>query len=115
MVCPEGGGMWRHHRVRGLCLVAALAAGCGDDDGVTPRPDAAEPRPDGGAGPDGGGELPTTPPTAIRLVTGDGFKSPTDAVASPDGSTFYFAAFTEEVPSEAAIFRVDSGGGAPSS
>lgn len=58
---------------------------------------------------DGGG-LPTAPPTTVTKVSQGGFRSPTDAVASPDGATFYFAAFTpeDEDGSRAAIFRVSS-------
>lgn len=55
-----------------LSLVAApvlLAACTSDDDG-----------------------LPTDPPTTITRVAHGGFTAPTDAVASPDGATFYFAA-----------------------
>jgi DNA-binding beta-propeller fold protein YncE len=66
----------------------------------------------GGAGP----ELPTTPPTRVTLVASSGFHAPTDAVASPDGRTFYFAAFADaagEDEEPAAIFRVDASGGEP--
>ena len=34
-------------------------------------------------------------PTHVTKVVSGGFTSPTDAVASPDGKTFYFAAFDE--------------------
>jgi sugar lactone lactonase YvrE len=43
----------------------------------------------------GGGDLPTTPPTTITRITQGGFHAPTDAVASPDGKTFYFGGYTE--------------------
>lgn len=54
-------------------------------------------------------DLPTEPPTSITKVTSGGFSSPTDAVASPDGKTFYFAAYDDE--KEPAIFRVSSSPG----
>jgi hypothetical protein len=79
----------------------ALAA-CGDDDGP--------PLSDGGINPDGGGNLPTEPPDTFASVASEGFQSPTDAVASPDGSTFYFAAFDME--GVAAIYSVPSDGSA---
>lgn len=51
-------------------------------------------------------ELPTEPPTTITQIATGGFSSPTDAVASPDGKTFYFAARDEL--NEPAIFRTSS-------
>jgi len=51
-------------------------------------------------------DRPTEPPTTITKVATGGFTSPTDAVASPDGKTFYFAARDEL--NEPAIFRVSS-------
>ncbi len=51
-------------------------------------------------------DLPTEPPTSITKVTSGGFSSPTDAVASPDGKTFYFAAYDDQ--KEPAIFSVSS-------
>lgn len=56
------------------------------------------------------GGLPTAPPTTVTKVSQGGFRSPTDAVSSPDGATFYFAAFTpeDEEGTRAAIFRVSS-------
>jgi DNA-binding beta-propeller fold protein YncE len=51
-------------------------------------------------------ELPTSPPTVVTKVASGGFTSPTDAVASLDGSEFYFAAFTGE--GEGAVFRTAS-------
>lgn len=51
-------------------------------------------------------DLPTQPPTTITKVATGGFSSPTDAVASPDGKTFYFAARDEM--NEPAIFRTSS-------
>ena len=37
--------------------------------------------------------LSSDPPSSIEEVTSGGFQSPTDAVASPDGKTLYFAAW----------------------
>ena len=51
-------------------------------------------------------DLPTDPPTEIKQVTTGGFQSPTDAVSSPDGKTFYFAAYDME--KNPAIFKVSS-------
>jgi DNA-binding beta-propeller fold protein YncE len=51
-------------------------------------------------------DLPTEPPTTITKIATGGFTSPTDAVASPDGKTFYFAARDEM--NAPAIFRVSS-------
>lgn len=48
--------------------------------------------------------LPTDPPTSIEKVSSGGFESPTDAVASPDGRTFYFAAWTTD--KQPAVFQV---------
>ena len=89
----------RHHKRIGrigggvvLALAGALAAsGCGDGSG-------------------GDSELPTTPPAQLTRVADTGFRSPMDAVVSPDGSTFWFTALSEESP---ALFRVASSGGTP--
>ncbi len=51
-------------------------------------------------------DLPTEPPTQVTKVTSGGFQSPTDAVASPDGKTFYFAAYDDQ--KTPAIFQVSS-------
>ena len=51
-------------------------------------------------------DLPTEPPTTITPVATGGFSSPTDAVASPDGKSFFFAARDEL--NEPAIFRTSS-------
>lgn len=51
-------------------------------------------------------DLPTEAPTTITKVTTEGFTAPTDAVASPDGRSFYFAA--RDQANEPAIFRVSS-------
>lgn len=40
-----------------------------------------------------GDGLPTDPPKKLTKVAQGGFTSPSDAVASPDGRTFYFAAY----------------------
>lgn len=80
-----------------LLLAAPTAAGC--DSGAEGPPKL---------------DLPTTAPTEITKVASGGFTSPTDAVASPDGSEFYFAAFTTDSDADAdavgqgAIFRVAS-------
>lgn len=52
--------------------------------------------PSGGAAPD--------LPTSVKQVARGGFTSPADAVASPDGETFYFSART--AAGSAAFFRV---------
>ena len=54
-------------------------------------------------------DLPTEPPTSITKVTSGGFSSPTDAVSSPDGKTFYFAAYDDE--KNPAIFQTSSAPG----
>lgn len=80
----------------GLALAAALAAcGGGDDDDD---------------GPDDGGGL-TSPPTETSMVADEGFDSPSDAVASLDGATFFFSAYTDEAAPRPGIFSVPSGGG----
>ncbi|MBK7539349.1 MAG: hypothetical protein IPI49_29110 [Myxococcales bacterium] len=48
--------------------------------------------------------MPTSPPKEVTKVASGGFTSPTDAVASLDGSEFYFAAFTAD-EGQAAVFR----------
>jgi len=55
---------------------------------------------------DSSADLPTDPPTTVTKVATGTFTSPTDAVASPDGKTFYFAAHDET--NEPAIFRTSS-------
>ncbi|HWM86547.1 MAG TPA: hypothetical protein VNO33_11935 [Kofleriaceae bacterium] len=86
--------------ILGLAFAAALAAcgGGGDDDG------------DGDN--DGGGDgLPTNPPEQVEMVADEGFTDPMDAVASPDGETFYFSAFTAEADPRPGIFSVAASGG----
>lgn len=74
------------------CSLAALAlAACGGSD-------PGEPGPRKGL------------PSQIDMVASEGFESPLDAVASPDGSTFYFTAFTVDTR-EAAVFSVPAAGG----
>ena len=51
-------------------------------------------------------DLPSDPPTTVTEITSDGFQSPTDAVASLDGKTFYFAAW--DMQKQPALFRVSS-------
>ena len=55
-------------------------------------------------------DLPSDPPSQVTKVTSGGFQSPTDAVSSPDGKTFYFSAYDDE--KNPAIFRVSSEPGA---
>jgi hypothetical protein len=77
--------MRAHH----ICSAAAgvwLAACGGDDDHLT-----------------------TDPPEEAALVAQGGFESPLDAVATPDGESFFFTAYTLE--EEAALFSVPAAGG----
>jgi DNA-binding beta-propeller fold protein YncE len=50
--------------------------------------------------------LPVDPPTSVTRVSSGGFQSPTDAVASPDGRTFYFAAW--DMDQQPTLFQVAS-------
>lgn len=50
--------------------------------------------------------LPSDPPTSVTKVSSGGFESPTDAVASPDGRTFYFAAW--DAQKQPTLFQVSS-------
>ena len=59
-----------------------------------------------GEGPDG---RPMDPPVSVTEVSSGGFQSPTDAVASPDGRTFYFAAW--DLERQPALFQVSSAPG----
>jgi len=75
-------------------------------DGGASNPDTgvdAGPRPDTGVD---GGVLPTTAPTTFVKQAFGNFRSPTDAVVSPDGATFYFAAF--DTTGRPAIFSMSS-------
>src|SRR3954462_10591645 len=52
--------------------------------------------------------LSTEPPTTVTKVAQGGFSSPTDAVSSPAGKTFYFAAHDDEEEKQPAIFATSS-------
>ena len=74
------------------CLVAATGfAACGGDDNP-PSP---------------GSDM----PTEVTMVASGDFDTPLDAVASPDGSTFYFTAYTLGDEPKAALFSVPAAGG----
>jgi sugar lactone lactonase YvrE len=55
-------------------------------------------------------DLPSDPPKKVERVASEGFTSPTDAVASLDGSEFYFAAY--DLEKQPAVFRTQSNAGA---
>ena len=98
-----------------LCAMVALAGASPGCKCGAPGNDAAngsDAGADSGPGSDGG--LPTTGPSKVTAVASSGFHSPTDAVASPDGATFYFAAYTEDPDPQPAIFSVPAAGGKPS-
>lgn len=80
----------------------------GSLDTGTPPPDGG--MPDGGTR-DGGldASLPTTGPTTFTEVASGTFEAPTDAVVSPDGTDFYFAAFDASTH-DPAIFTVPADG-----
>ena len=78
----------RAHHIR-LATAGVLLVACGGDDD----------------------DLTSDPPEEVEMVRDGGFDSPLDAVASPDGETFYFTAFTVDEPAEAALFSVPAGGG----
>jgi len=50
--------------------------------------------------------LPSAPPSSVTMVASGGFTAPGDAVASPDGKTFYFTAIDDQ--REPALFSVSS-------
>ena len=78
----------------------------GGPDTGHPTPDTGVdvgPRPDTGVD---GGMLPTSAPTTFVRQAFGNFRSPTDAVVSPDGATFYFAAF--DTTGHPAIFSMSS-------
>ena len=80
----------RAHHIR-LAAAGVLLVACGgddDEDGLT-----------------------TEPPEETEMVAQGGFDSPLDAVASLDGETFYFTAFTTDEPAQAALFSVPAAGG----
>lgn len=113
-------------------LCAAAIVGCGDSSGGDGGIDGSADMTMHDSGHDSGGDMamadmtmadmtmvdmppgmdagpPTAPPTMVTMITNTGFTSPTDAVASPDGATFYFAAVTPAgLP---AIFSVASTAG----
>jgi DNA-binding beta-propeller fold protein YncE len=70
-----------------LATPMAIAACAGHDAGPSPT-------------------LPSAPPQALAKVASGNFQAPTDVVASPDGSTFYFAAYDSN--HTAAIFSTSS-------
>ena len=83
-----------------LSLLLAGLPACGGDDGPDPE------------------QVTPTPPTQVALVTSGAdasFETPMDAVASPDGATFYFSAFTTDGAvdpnTRATIYGVPSAGG----
>lgn len=57
-------------------------------------------------------DLPTEPPTRVTKVATGGFVAPSDAVASPDGKNFFFAAFSDTADEDgqraAGIYKVSS-------
>ena len=83
-----------HHATRIMPGLLALAtfAGCNTDGG-----DAS---------------LPTTPPTKVELVTDTGFRHVGAVESSPDGATFYAAAFDEE--DRPGVFAIDVASGSSS-
>src|SRR5881396_1171649 len=78
--CPRGGHMARRLLVA-LASTPAALIGCHAPD-----------------------DLPSDPPTSVTEIASGGFQSPTDAVASPDGRTFYFAAW--DMDQQPALFQV---------
>ncbi len=60
----------------------------------------------------GGTSLPDTAPEHVTMVASEGFEQPGDAVATPDGETFVFTAFTSDDDRAPAVFSVPSAGGA---
>lgn len=57
--------------------------------------------------------LPSDPPKTVTKVASGGFSSPGDAVASPDGRTFYFTAYDDLM--EPAVFATASAPGSTAS
>ena len=58
---------------------------------------------------EGDDALPTTPPTHVELVTDTGFRHAGPVAASPDGKTFYTAAYDEE--NRPGVFAIDAENG----
>lgn len=56
-----------------------------------------------------GNDLSSEPPSTVTKVASGGFRSPSDAVASPDGETFYFTAISDG--GEPAVFSAPSAPG----
>lgn len=56
-------------------------------------------------------DLPTAPPTTVTMVASGGFTSPSDAVASPDGKTFYFTAYAPDEDRSPAVFATSAAPG----
>ena len=65
--------MRTRHRGIAACLLL-MTAGCGEDEETAPA----------------------LPDMRTTSVASEGFQSPLDAVASPDGSTFYFTGYTTD-------------------
>ena len=85
--------MRRTNTLLSTCFVATSAlAGCGDSQDPRDPP---------------GKQM----PTEVSMVASEGFDAPLDAVASPDGSIFYFTAFTLDDEPRAAVFSVAANGG----
>jgi len=53
-------------------------------------------------------DLPTAAPTTVTMVASGGFSSPSDAVASPDGKTFYFTAYATDEDRSPAVFATSA-------
>jgi len=53
-------------------------------------------------------DLPTAAPTTVTEVATGGFTSPSDAVSSPDGKTFYFTAYATDEDRSPAVFATSS-------
>lgn len=60
-----------------------------------------------------GEDLPSDPPTSVTQVATGGFTSPSDAVASPDGKSFFFAAY--DTNNQPGIFATSSQPGSTAS
>lgn len=58
-------------------------------------------------------DLSSDPPTSVARVTSSGFTSPMDAVASLDGSEFYFTAY--DMQKQPTVFRTSSTAGSSAS
>ncbi|MEM9490148.1 MAG: hypothetical protein AAGC55_13450 [Myxococcota bacterium] len=85
----------RASHILGLVAASALAACSGSDETTDPNPTVIQP----------------VAPTQTSMVASGNFEGAMDAVASPDGSEFFFSAYRTDESGEAAIFRVSSAGG----